>query len=108
MVNATEHIQPLLIFLIGTGVRMSEAFELDWQQVDLHGAQVVVWQKQDNEHHIDLPPVVIAALSRLPDRTGRVFRPVRSRRPAGAQRGKTIGDACMDTGQLGGGQIKAA
>ena len=52
--------------------------------------------------------MVIAALSRLPERTGRVFRPVRSQRPPGAKRGKTIGDAYMDTGRSGGGQIKAA
>lgn len=106
--SAAEHLRPLLVFLIGTGVRMSEALELEWQHVDLRGARAVVWQKQDNERHVDLPPVVVAALSRLPHREGRVFRPVRSRRPAGAKKGKTVGDAYMDTGRTGGGQIKAA
>ena len=104
--QAAEHLRPLLVFLIGTGVRMSEALELEWSRVDLRGAQATVWQKQDNERIVDLPPVVIAALSALPHRDGRVFRPVRSRRPAGATKGKTIGDGYMDTGRTGGGQIK--
>lgn len=108
LLGAAEHIQSLLIFLIGTGVRMSEALELDWSMVDLRGARAVVWQKQDNERHIDLPPAVVTALDALPGREGRVFRPVRSRRPKGALGGKEIGEGYMDTGRSGGGQIKAA
>lgn len=104
--QAAEHLRPLLVFLIGTGTRMSEALELDWSHVDLRGAQATVWQKQDNERLVDLPPVVVAALSALPHRKGRVFRPIRSRRPEGADRGKTVGDGYMDTGRTGGGQIK--
>ncbi|MFT9046229.1 tyrosine-type recombinase/integrase [Acetobacter orientalis] len=105
---AAPHLQPLLIFLIGTGARMSEALELDWKDVDLRGKRAVVWQKQDDERHIDLPPVVVLALESLEWRTGRVFRPVRSRKPRGALRGKEIGEAYYDTGRTGGGQIKSA
>jgi hypothetical protein len=36
---AAPHLRPLLIFLAGTGVRPSEAFELEWSNVDLRGAR---------------------------------------------------------------------
>lgn len=105
---AAPHVQPLLIFLIGTGARMSEALELEWKDVDLTGQRAVVWQKQGDERHIDLPPVVVEALASIEPQTGRVFRPVRSRKPPGALRGKVIGDAYYNTGRTGGGQIKTA
>lgn len=109
LVNAAApHIRPLLVFLIGTGARMSEALELEWSDVDLAGRRVVVWQKQGCERHIDLPPVVVMALEAIPYRSGRVFRPLRSRRPKGAIRGKELGEAYYDTGRTGGGQIKSA
>jgi integrase len=105
---AAPHIQPLLIFLIGTGARMSEALELEWKDVDLAGKRAVVWQKQGDERHIDLPPVVVNALEGIKGRVGRVFRPVRSRTPYGAKSGKQIGTSYYNTGRTGGGQIKNA
>lgn len=108
VVNAAPHIQPLLIFLIGTGARMAEALELDWADVDLSGRRVVVWQKQGDERHIDLPPVVVRALDAIETRTGRVFRPVRSRSPKGATCGKEVGESYYNTNRTGGGQIKKA
>ncbi|GBQ64912.1 prophage integrase [Ameyamaea chiangmaiensis NBRC 103196] len=106
--SAAKHVRPLLVFLIATGARMSEALELEWADVDLQGRRAVVWQKQGDERHIDLPPVVILALTGIGHRTGRVFRPVRSRRPAGAESGKEVGEGYYDTGRTGGGQIKSA
>ena len=103
--EATPHVRPLLVFLIGTGARMSEALDLDWSDVDLPAARAVVWQKQGTERHIDLPPVVVLALAGLPYRSGRVFRPVRSTR---GPQGLVMGDAYYDTGRNGGGQIKNA
>ena len=44
---------------------MSEALELDWKHVDLRGARATVWQKQDTERLLDLPPAVVDALKRL-------------------------------------------
>lgn len=99
--HASPHLRPLLIFLLGTGARMSEALELDWTMVDLAGARAVVQQKQGTERHIDLPPVVIAALSALPEREGRVFRPAR-------HNAKSLSESYRDTGRSGGGQIKTA
>ena len=106
VVAAAPHLRPLLIFLIGTGCRMSEALELDWSGVDLRGSRAVVWQKQGNERHIDLPPVVVAALDALPHREGRVFRPGgrrRVRKPDGAK----VGTAYRDTGRSSGNQIRS-
>lgn len=97
--SASPHLRPLLIFLIGTGCRMSEAIELNWRDVDIRGARAVVWQKQGNERHVDLVPRVIAALCSLPDRDGPVFRP-RYRRGSGR--------GYADKGRASGGQIKAA
>lgn len=97
--NAAPHLQPLLIFLVGTGARMSEAIELDWKNVDLKGRRAVLWQKQGNERHADLPPVVIEALLQLPWRNGRLFRPW--------QHGR-FRESYYDTGRNSGGQIKTA
>lgn len=101
---AAPHLKPLLIFLIGTGCRMSEALELDWSSTDLTGKRAVVWQKQGTERYVDLPPSVVAALSALPHREGRVFRPARHN--STAQRHQEGG--YRDTGREGGGQIRTA
>jgi integrase len=101
---ASPHLRPLLVFQIGTGCRMSEALALDWAHVDLLGARAVVWQKQDTERLVDLPPVVVAALSALPHRDGAVFRrpwPEKKKRQPGWQ-----GYALQD--REGGGQIGTA
>lgn len=42
---AAPHLEPLLVFLVGTGARASEAIELEWEQRDLRGRMVVLWQK---------------------------------------------------------------
>jgi len=62
------HLKPVLVFLLGTGARKAEAHELDWACVELKGRRVVVWQKQGNERHSDLPPRVYASLASLPYR----------------------------------------
>jgi len=103
---AADHLRPLLVFLLGTGVRLSEALELDWSKVDLRGARAVVWQKQGNERDVDLPPVVVAALSALPHRDGPVFRPQRRGRAAKNAKPGVAGYA--DNGRTYGGQIKNA
>jgi integrase len=94
----------LYTFLIGTGCRASEAFDLEWKDVDLRGARAVVWQKQGNERHVDLPPVVIAALASLPHREGFVHRP-----PARLRRGVVVqSERYRDSGRQNGGQAKTA
>lgn len=97
--SAAEHLKPLLIFLVGTGARSSEALELEWNDVDLKGRRAVLWQKQGNQRHIDLPPVVMKALSGLPHRSERVFVHYRN----GTER---RGLAYHDNSRTSGGQFK--
>lgn len=92
---AAPHLRPLLVFLVGTGARLSEALELEWRAVDLTHARATVWQKQDNERAIDLPPSVVAAMANLPHREGRVFL-------------TDDGRPYRDTGRASGGQIATA
>lgn len=101
---ASPHIRPLLVFLIGTGCRMSEALDLTWDATDLRGARARVWQKQGNERQVDLPPVVVAALASLPHREGNLFRP-----PVRSEKGRMVQPArYVDTGRESGGQIATA
>ena len=72
---AAPHIKPLLLFLLGTGARMSEAIELEWRDVDLVGARVILWiTKNGKRRDVMLPSNVVQALTTLPHRDGRVFR----------------------------------
>lgn len=104
--HAAPHLRPLLTFLIGTGCRMSEALELDWSKVDLHGARATVWQKQGNERRIDLPGRVLTALRALPEREGAVFRPAVTRLSKGLKNTVLHGESYRDNA-AGGGQIKS-
>jgi integrase len=77
LVAAAPHLKPLLVFLIGTGCRLGEAIYLQWQDVDLTGARVILWPDQTKSRRrrvVELPPRVVAALAALPHRHGAVFR----------------------------------
>ena len=79
---APAHLRPLITFLVGTGCRSGEAMGLDWQDVDLGGARVLLWEgetKAGTRRVVALPPAVVAALAELPHRTGEVFRRRRQR-----------------------------
>ena len=72
---AAPHLQPLLLFLLGTGARLSEAIELEWRDVDLVGARAIFWRtKNMRRRDVELPARVVAALAALPEREGPVFR----------------------------------
>jgi integrase len=108
---ASEHLRPLIVFLIGTGARMSEALELEWDDVDLQGARVTFGRtKSGRVRLVDLVPTVRAALAALPHREGRVFRPVYAVRKARDATGQQwrMGEQYRDSGRQGGGQIKTA
>jgi integrase len=86
---AAPHLQPLIVFLIGTGARMAEAVYLDWRDVDLTGARAIFWAdrtKTGKRRNAALPPRVIAALANLPHRAGSVFLSDK-RRPYADRRG---------------------
>jgi integrase len=72
---AAAHLRPLLLMLIGTGARMSEALELEWRDVDLRGGRAILWRtKNGRRRDIDLPPATVAAIASLSHRKGIVFR----------------------------------
>lgn len=41
---ASPHLPPIIIFLLYTGVRIEEAIDPDWRNVDLAGRQVILWK----------------------------------------------------------------
>ncbi len=101
--TSLEH-RVLFTFLIGCGTRASEAFDLPWSDVDLRGARARVFQKQGTWREVNLPPVVVAALSSLPHRDGFVFRP-----PPRVWGVRVIQAArYADLGRVGGGQVATA
>lgn len=72
---AKPHLRPLILFLAGTGARMSEALRLDWMDVDLtHGRAVLRETKNGSDRPVILPPQVIAALAAIKGRDRQVFR----------------------------------
>jgi integrase len=76
---AAPHLKPLVIFLIGTGARMSEAIYLSWDDnsVDLAGGRVIFWAdrtKAKKRRVAEMPPRVVAGLANLQHRDGPVFR----------------------------------
>jgi integrase len=73
--HAAPHLQPLLIFLLCTGARASEALELEWRDVDLVDGRVTFWKTKSGEPRKALLPArAVAALSALEPRDGLVFR----------------------------------
>ena len=104
---AAPHLRPLLVFLIGTGSRLSEALELEWSDVDLPHGRARTWQKQQNERTLELPPSVVAALANLSHREGAVFltddrkRYRDTERTSGGQIATAFNGACRRAGLKG-------
>ncbi len=72
---ASKHSMPLIVFMIYTGARASEAVWLDWRDVDLSRAQVTFPKTKNGEaRSVPLVPRVVAVLANLKGREGEVFR----------------------------------
>lgn len=72
--NCAQHLAPLVIFLFGTGARLSEALYLQWSQVNLKERQVTFPKTKNGEaRSVPLPPKAFEALANLPHRLGAVF-----------------------------------
>jgi len=73
--EASEHMAPLLTFMLYTGARVAEAVYLRWEQVDLTRQHVAFLDtKNGTDRGVPLHPMAIAALANLPHKTGAVFR----------------------------------
>lgn len=92
----SPHLKPLVIFMLYTGARVSEALYLDWQAVDLNRGHVYFAETKNGEARgVPLHARVVAELANLPRRnSSAVFR-----RPDGMP---------YEVKEDGGGQIKTA
>lgn len=95
-VSAAPHLQPLLIFLFWSGVRLSEALDLQWSDVNLEARwAVLVDTKNGEDRGIPLHTSVVVALANIKGRDGHVFR-------------THFGHPYADRERIEGGQIKTA
>lgn len=73
--QCAPHMHPLVLFLLYTGARVSEALYLDWAQVDISRAHAEFLEtKNGDSRGVPLHPLVVAALANLEHRDGAVFR----------------------------------
>jgi integrase len=71
----SDHLRPLVIFMLYTGARTGEALWLDWKDVDLSRAHVTFPETKNGEARgVPLHSKVVAALANLKGREGDVFR----------------------------------
>lgn len=93
---SAPHLRPLVIFLLNTGARHSEALRLEWAAVDLKRRSVVFVRTENGENRgVSLNDDAFVALANLSHRYGHVFLT-----PAGKP--------YYDSGGLGGSPIKRA
>ncbi len=93
---AAPHLRPLVIFLLHTGARLSEALYLDWQHVDLVARRVEFHNTKNGESRgVPLHERVVAALKGTAHTQGAVFR-------------RPDGKPYESRGGKGGGQVKKA
>jgi len=70
------HLRPLVTFLYYDGVRLGEALQIDWAQVNLERRIIQLHEEQtkgDEPRVVPLPSPLIAMLRDIEPKTGRVF-----------------------------------
>ena len=70
------HLRPLITFLFWTGVRIGEAMQIDWIQVELDAALITLEDKQTKSGDpriIPLPDTLVEMLRAQEPKTGKVF-----------------------------------
>jgi integrase len=101
---SSSHLRPLLVFLLYTGARLSEALYLDWQQLDLQRAHVsFVKTKNGEARGVPLHARVLSEIANLQHRDGAVFRrpdglPYRRKHDGGGQIKTAFKGACRRAG----------
>lgn len=110
MIDAAEdRLRPLLILAFCTGMRMEEMLTLAWDQIDLQGARILLWEgetKGGSRRLVQLPPAAVAALAGVKGREGVVFRnrrgkPYRDSEAGGGQLRKPWARICKAAGVAG-------
>jgi integrase len=70
------HLRPLIAFLYWCGVRLGEALQIEWSQVDMNGALIRIEDEQAKSGEartVPLPDVLVKMLEQVEVKTGRVF-----------------------------------
>jgi integrase len=70
------HLRPLITFLYYCGVRLGEALQIEWSQVDLERAVIRIEDEQAKSGEartVPLPDVLVTMLEKVDDKSGRVF-----------------------------------
>lgn len=104
---SAPHFRPLVLFMLYSGARLSEALYLDWADVDLRRHNVVFWDTKNGEpRKVPLHDRAFVALANLPHREGAVFRtqrdlPYARRRLGGGQVSTAWRGACRRAGLSG-------
>lgn len=99
--GASPHLKPLLLFILCTGARLSEALDLQWSDVDLPAARAIFRDTKNGTDRIAaLTPAALVALANIETdedgkRAGHVFR-------------RDDGEPYVSRERLSGGQIKTA
>jgi integrase len=71
-----DNLKPLITFLYFCGVRLGEAKQIEWRQVDLHEALIRLQGEQTKNSEprtVPLPDVLVRMLEKVEDKSGRVF-----------------------------------
>jgi len=103
----SPHLRPLVMFLLGTGARVSEALYLDWRELDLARAHVTFLDTKNGEDRgVPLHCRLVNELRALRHRSGRVFRthaglPYAEKESGGGQIKKAFRGACRRCGHHG-------
>ena len=104
---AAPHFRPVLVMLLYTGARLSEALYLDWSDVDMKHSLVTFRDTKNGEtRSVPLHERAFMALANLPHCEGAVFRTQRgqpyARRPGGGGQVQTAWrGACRRAGISG-------
>ena len=89
-----SRLQPMLLLLYTTGVRVGEAERIEWPAVDLDGAKITLLggeTKNDQSRVLPLVPELVKLLMALVSREGRVFPTKRTMQAA-------FSKACTEAG----------
>ena len=72
---SAPHFRPLVILLLYTGARLSEALYLDWADVDLQRRMITFWDTKNGETRtVPLHVRAFLTLANLEHREGAIFR----------------------------------
>lgn len=72
----SDNLKPLVTFLYYCGVRLGEALQVEWSQVDLKATVIRLEDEQTKTGEariVPLPDVLVTMLEQIKDRSGRVF-----------------------------------